>query len=176
MRLCEPELANRRTELDTVIATKDRLAEELRALAEQIRTLKNDIDVAGGQRLRDIPGLIREEAARRETKEQASIRYHELLSKCAIRERVQAADQFTSMRLRLQSDLETHRQQGEKMSRLHEERLAQRAVLSRQIQDEQTELQILSQRQTSPLTLPRCAAAFARTCSWPNRHSPSPPS
>ena len=149
VRLCEPALANRHTELDTVITTKNRLAGELKALAEQIRTLKNDIDVAGGQRLRDLPGLIREEAARRETKEQASIHYHELLSKCAIRERVETSERFTSMRLRLQSDLETHRQQWEKTSRHHEERLAQRAVLSRQIQDEQSELQILSQRQTN---------------------------
>lgn len=149
VRLCEPELANRRTELAAAIATRDRLADELKAVAEQIRALKNDIDAAGSQRLRDIPGLIREELAWRETKEQASIRYHDLLDRCGIRERVETADRFSALRQRLQSNLDAHRQRWEKMSLHYEERLAQRAVLSRQIQDEQAELQILSQRQTN---------------------------
>lgn len=149
VRLCEPELASRRIELAAAIETRDRLAKDLKELTEQIRTLKNDIEAAGGQRLRDIPGLIREETARRETKEQASTRYHDFLKKSGIGERVQDADGFADMRNRLQSDLDAIRQRRETIAAEHEERLAQRAVLSRQIQDEQAELQILSQRQTN---------------------------
>jgi uncharacterized protein YPO0396 len=149
VRLCEPELANRKTELNAAIATRDRLAKELEHLTENIRTLKNDIDAAGGQRLRDIPGLIREEAARRETKELSSQRYHELLNKCGIPEQVQAADRFAGMRKRLQSDLEKNRQRWGTLSLQHEERLARRGVLNRQIRDERMELQFISQRQTN---------------------------
>ncbi len=149
VRLCEPELANRRVELATAVATRNRLADELKTLSEQIRTLKNDIDLAGGQRLRDIPGLIREEKTAHDTKEQASQRYHLQLGKCGIQQRVESAESFAAMRQRLHSDLETTRQRLETLGDQHEEQLAQRAVCSRQIQDEQAELQILSQRQTN---------------------------
>jgi len=44
-----------------VTASKDRLGDELRMAAEAIRKLKNDIELAGGQRLRDIPTLIERE-------------------------------------------------------------------------------------------------------------------
>src|SRR5207249_2216468 len=129
--------------------TRDRLADELKALSEQIRTLKNDIDLAGGQRLRDIPGLIREEKTARDTKDQASQRYHLQLSKCRIHERVETAESFLAMRHRLHSALEATRQRLETLGTEHEEQLAQRAICNRQIQDEQAELQILSQRQTN---------------------------
>lgn len=149
VRLCEPELANRRSELAEAVALRNRLTEDLEDLTERIRILKNDIDIAGGQRLRDLPALIREETVRREAKEQASIRYHGLLKDCGIVERVRSAEQFAAMRNRLQADLESNGPLRERMTLQHEERLAERAGLNRHIQDEQAELRILSQRQTN---------------------------
>ncbi|MGE0605932.1 MAG: ATP-binding protein [Pirellulales bacterium] len=149
LRICEPELVNRRVELATAVTTRNRLADELKVLSEHIRTLKNDIDLAGGQRLRDIPGLIREEMIARDAKDQASQRYHGQLGKCGIQQRVETPELFATMRQQLHADLEATRQRLESLGEEHEEQLAQRAVCNRQIQDEQSELQILGQRQTN---------------------------
>ena len=149
IRLCEPELAIRREQLAAMVATRNRLADELKALAEQIRALKNDIDLAGGQRLRDLPGLIREEKTLHDNKQPAAQRYHLQLTKCGIADVVESAPAFAAVRERLHADLEATRQRLQIRTAQHEELLAQRAIHSRQIQDEQVELQILSQRQTN---------------------------
>lgn len=149
VRICEPELVKRRDELAAAVATRDQIANELEILAEEIRTLKNDIDQAGGQRLRDIPGLIREQNSQHDSKHHASQRYHHQLSNCGIDDQIGSAQAFGVMRQRLHSELQSVQQRMDQVNELYENQLTQRADLNRKIKYEQAELHVLSQRQTN---------------------------
>jgi uncharacterized protein YPO0396 len=148
-RLCEPELALRKEELTAVIASKDRLGDELRMAAEAVRKLKNDIELAGGQRLRDIPTLIERENAFVKLKGQASQRFHDQLRKCEIEEVADSAAAFATLQQRLKRYQEATQQTLATMAQQYDELLVRRGILHRDIRAEQDELQILSQRQTN---------------------------
>ncbi|MDZ4820189.1 MAG: SbcC/MukB-like Walker B domain-containing protein [Planctomycetota bacterium] len=149
VRLCEPELARRKDELSEVTATTKRLSRELKEAGETIRKLKNDIDLAGGQRLRDIPVLIEREEAFLSTIKVASERYHDQLHKCEIDDVADSEKTFAAHRQRLHSEVEITREAINTTSQQHEESLGRRGALSLQLRQEELELQILGQRQTN---------------------------
>jgi uncharacterized protein YPO0396 len=162
VRLFTPEVARCQLELAVVVDRRDRLADELRATAETIRKIKNEIDHAGGQRLRDIPALIEREQAYLITKKERHERYHQQLRRAGVDEIVASADAFAAMRTRLQSLGDEVAAQLAAMAAEHEASLARRGVLRDEFRNEEHEYKMVSQRQTN---LPaRQATLRARLC------------
>ena len=78
--------------------------------AEAIRKLKNDIELAGGQRLRDIPALDRTGNRLLDVEAAGVRRYHDQLRKCEIEEVADSRPAFAALRQRLERHQEAARQ------------------------------------------------------------------
>jgi uncharacterized protein YPO0396 len=149
IKLFEPEIARCEDALQATLTRKERLGEELKDIAERIRQIRNEIDQIGGQRLRDLPVLIREQQTLLKTKQDAFGRYRDLLRRCGIEAMVGDAVSFAAMRTRLASTAADVSEQLTTAADQHEESIAQRGDLRRRLREEQHELEILSQRTTN---------------------------
>ncbi len=149
VRLFTPEVARCEEELAATKDRRDRLGEEIKAAAENIRKLRNEIEHAGGQRLRDLPALIERERAYLAAKSQTHQRYREQLQRCNQGDAVTTSTVFAATQQRLRA------LSGELAGNLtatlaeHEVALAKRGVLRDQLRDEEQEFEILSKRQTN---------------------------
>lgn len=101
IELMEPEVVRFQAELKRVRGDQQRLRSEIDNGLEQCRKLKNEIDQAGGERMREIPGLIDTHAAKAEAKRAESTRLHNALDKAGINEAIANAAAFESVRARL---------------------------------------------------------------------------
>lgn len=79
----------------------EQLDKNLEQALDQQRRLQNEIEQAGGQRLRDIPLLIKEQQAHAAAKQEAARRYERALRQAGIQDDVTDAGQFIAMRQRL---------------------------------------------------------------------------
>ena len=75
-------------ELEAIAARKERLGQEIAEKQEECRRLKNEIEQAGGERLRQIPLLIQNHQSQADAKRASSHRYHEALREAGIHEEV----------------------------------------------------------------------------------------
>ena len=149
VQLFTPEVARLDIERAATIERRDRLGDELRTAAEMVRKLKNEIELAGGQRLRDIPVLIERENAYLKAKHETHQRYHEQLNRCEMDEAVATAAAFSAMRKRLRSLADDLAVQLASTTPEYEVSLAQRGALHKELDNEERELAILSKRKTN---------------------------
>ncbi len=162
VRLFEPEIARHEAELQRTIAAIQRYGQELKAIAEKIRQLANEIDDAGGERLKKLPGLIEIEQAKLARKKDASQRYHALLKKSQIHDVIESKEQFDAAREQLQTLAKTTEQRFAEANDVYEELIGRRGEMRRRLHDERAELEILNHRQTN--LPPRFASLRSRIC------------
>jgi uncharacterized protein YPO0396 len=96
--LLGPRCQEWQAELDAVCSRIEQLDRDLQQLLDRQRRLQNEIDQAGGQRLRDIPLLIKEQQAHAAAKHQTAQRFHRDLRQAGIKDDVLDAAQFLAMR------------------------------------------------------------------------------
>jgi uncharacterized protein YPO0396 len=149
VRLYEPEIRKSEQELAATIEHKARLGDELKAVAETIRRLKNDLELAGGQRLRDLPPLIKLEQALLNSKHEASARYHEQLRRAGVQDVISTQGSFAAVRERIASLSNDIAARAISTASEHEALLADRGSLRQQLRIEESERQFLSQRQSN---------------------------
>ncbi|MBI3861036.1 MAG: AAA family ATPase [Planctomycetia bacterium] len=89
-----PAVAQRKVELERLRVRKGGLNDEIGAAQEHIRDLKNQIEHAGGDRLRQIPILIDRERASAAAKRTTSDRFYAALAKIGCAERFEDEAQF----------------------------------------------------------------------------------
>lgn len=147
--LFEPEIATRQSELAGLVETIDRVTSDQQAIAETLRQLKNEIDQAGGDRLRAIPGLLEIERGKLALKKVAFEQHRALLKRCGIERVVTNAAELETLRQEL-SDLEANAEERlEQAISQHELLAAGRGELRRALRSEQQELELLSGRRTN---------------------------
>jgi uncharacterized protein YPO0396 len=101
-----PQRRRHENELEETIARNERLTDEIGAAQESARRLKNEIDHAGGERLRQIPLLIDTQRAMAEQKRVAAGRFDDALQRLGLSRSFSDEAGFTAFRARL-PDLQT---------------------------------------------------------------------
>jgi len=91
----------KREELGQVIRRKDDTAGEIADAREQCRLLQNEIDQAGGERLRRIPDLIKAHEVAAAAKHNTSRRFHEAMHKAKVTPSPTDEPSLQAMRRRL---------------------------------------------------------------------------
>lgn len=96
-----PAVEHKKQELRDIAARKESLGADIRAAQERIRNLRNEIDHAGGDRLKQIPSLIEVERAHVDRKRQTFGRLSEALSLLGLTDCVQDDSGFSSIQSRM---------------------------------------------------------------------------
>jgi uncharacterized protein YPO0396 len=135
-----------RNELAAVRKKKDQLAQEIADLTAECRSLANEIDQAGGERLRQIPLLIRQYEAQAETRREANRRYRNALEEATVMEKCDDTAEFAAVRLRLPVLLGQLEKQAIDRDRLRDELVIERGKVSQAVREEEAELEALIQR------------------------------
>jgi uncharacterized protein YPO0396 len=147
IELLEPEIAQWQIQLDDARAAQQRLKIEIADGQDECRRLKNEIEQAGGERMGQIPFLIRNHETEAGSKRAAHKRLFEALSDLDIGEPIPDAVAFDAMRAKLapireqlQADVTTGEQ-------LRTTLIESRVEPIRSLRDTEAELQLLMKRQ-----------------------------
>ena len=149
LRLFEPVIKQNKDRLSVSQATLQRYAERQKAIAESQRQLKNEIDQAGGNRLRAIPRLIELQQAKLQPKRIAFDRYHDLLKQCEINDIVGSSRDFTKIRSLVLQKAKAISARLDSATFDYENYVARRGELRNQLRIEHNELEALGKRQTN---------------------------
>ena len=101
IEIFEPVLLERQRAIEDVRQEQERLQQISRRLEEQSRGLQNEIDQAGGDRLRLIPLLIETTEAQATQVRNEQARFHDALRKSGLLETVDDAERFRELRASL---------------------------------------------------------------------------
>lgn len=156
VRLLEPQLARRLEERTTLESTVARLDKELAQKRDEERRLKNDIEAAGGDRLKRLPDLITNAQLLFEEKQRASLRFHEQLAACGVHRRVETLKRFEDTRTTVDQIIEDSLRESEELTATYEDQIGRRAAIGVTLTEKQQELAALEKRRTN---LPSWAVA-----------------
>lgn len=147
--LFEPTLDERRAQQTTLQQAIERVKGELRALAETQRQLRNEIELAGGDRLRAIPGLIALERQRLDAKRVEFQRYHGLLKQAGSKQTVTSDQRLSEVRTELKQVLESSAKQLSGTETAYEQAVVERGQLRRELRADEQELDALGDRRSN---------------------------
>ncbi|MEM8671634.1 MAG: ATP-binding protein [Planctomycetota bacterium] len=164
--LFQPEIDKQRVNVDTMNDAIAKYDVELKKQREAIRQLQNEIDQAGGDRLKQLPRLIETENERLQRKTENSTRFHEFLSACQIKETVSSVEQFQKAREHLATVAERARVKVVDLKSQYERAIGTRAGVLDQLKEERRELEVLQQRRTN--LPPRFTAMRNQICAGLN--------
>ena len=145
----EPELETQRSRVAQMTDEVEQLGLELEKLNETVRQLQNEIDQAGGDRLKQLPQLLENERLRLQAVSKERIRFEQFLAGCSINTNVASADLLEQTRHQL-AEIETH--SSEQISQYLEQQestIGDRARIRRQLTTEQQELSLLQSRRSN---------------------------
>lgn len=157
--LFEPACMAQAEELEQLANQKRRQAEDLRQRRESIRQLTNEIEQAGGDRLKQLPMLISQQAAQAEVKLAAWRRLRAAVTQLGLRDSVGDADTLARIHHQMPDIVATLKRQAEGLEKDREAHIVARAALIRQREDDRQELHALEQRQGN---LPEWLASVRR--------------
>lgn len=146
VELFTPELGQRRRQLSNQRQRKDALAAEITETAERGRRLRNEMEEAGGDRLKQIPLLLETERVAAAAKRHASARYREALGRAGIGENVADERSFADVRDRLDGLRTQLEQLLHDCEQQREANILARGEVQQSLDTHRTELQGLRQR------------------------------
>ncbi len=149
IQLFTPEIERQQQSVASMAAVIERLAEESKSAQETIRQLRNEIDQAGGERLKQIPGLIKNEEVHLGHKRLLFENFHAHLKSCRINGVVNSAKFFQKAGDRLRKKLELTAAKLVELEKKHEEAIGQKGFLESQLREERDELAVLESRRTN---------------------------
>ncbi len=155
----EPECDARRAELDRVRERKSTLADSIAEVRDECRRLRNQIEQAGGDRLREIPLLIKSERSESARKRADNLRFHQALEAAGIDVPVGSQADITALHERLPALRAEIERRSAELKSTHEQRVIQRGDARRSRNEMQEELTALEQRREN---LPRGLAELRR--------------
>jgi len=159
VELFVPECISRRAELANV---KDRIKQadqDLAKIQEECRRLKNEIEDAGGERLKQIPLLIENHENQRTVKRDENQRFHAALREVGIVEAITDPQKLDSVRAKLSTLInDCVRQIGDTDARKNDS-VIKRADFIRRLREDEQEFEALSKRREN---LPESFAELRR--------------
>jgi uncharacterized protein YPO0396 len=158
---------------DALTRKKGRLDQEIDEAAQECRRLQNEIEQAGGERLRQLPLLITQHETLAATRRTASAAYHEALTAAGIRELAADTAGFSRIQARLPELLHDLDQQIGECDQRKEELVIERAEINRTLRDDESELESLRQRQENlPQALIAVRQNLCRDLQLPDKELP----
>jgi len=157
--LCAPECEARRSDLDAVRKQKERLTQDLVEVSEECRRITNEIEQAGGERLRQIPLLLRQFEQQAEARRDSNRRYRDALREAGITDSFEVAAGFAAVQSRLPILLRKLEEQAVDRDRQRDELVAEHGKVSELLREEEAELEALAQRSGN---LPEALARIRR--------------
>ncbi|QDT98784.1 ATP-binding protein [Gimesia aquarii] len=162
IEIFEPELRVQNQNLKTQETVIKRLDQELEQTRETVRQTKNEIEHAGGERLRQIPGLIRNEQTKLDFKRDTFQKYHKTLKTCGINDIVGNAKQFQQINKQLCEISKSNSDKLVELKNRQETTLGQKTSIVSQLRQERADLDML-QKQHSNLP-PRFSTIRSQLC------------
>lgn len=147
IELLDPQCAQAEAELGQLTKDKRRLDEELASLQEHQRQIRNEMEQAGGERLKQIPLLMKTAQAQRDAKRTVNQQFHRELQAAGLREPVTSQEAMADLHTRLPSLVSDADRQIAAMSNQREDKTLDRARACQQREDAQRELRSLEQHQ-----------------------------
>ena len=146
IKLFSPELEQCERRVNELQKQNSHFVNQIEKTQQQQRSLENEIQNAGGGRLKEIPLLIKAEQIEVSNKRDASARYNAALARMGVKGKSRSEQQFISQR----SQVPSMRIEREEQLQKHEGQRVQftvdREVLSRQLEENRNELEGLSKR------------------------------
>ena len=152
IRLFEPECEARAAELERIQGRKKELADRIDALQVITRRLENEIDNAGGDRLKELPRLIELQQKDADNKRANSKRFHSALHTAGVTDTAADADTFHEILAELPELQSNAEKELQSLREQIEQQVVQVASLRTKLEDAQDELEALEKRQSN---LPR---------------------
>tara|TARA_R110002095_G_scaffold152237_1_gene131885 strand:- start:17176 stop:20580 length:3405 start_codon:yes stop_codon:yes gene_type:complete len=162
LQVVEPELELLEKKEVAQKTILERLTLDLEQTRETVRNLKNDIDQAGGERLRRIPELIDNERVFLKTKTPHFHHYHNSLKQCGVIEEVWDRDQFQQAEAKLRELLSTNLPKLGALKDQHETAIGEKSAVENQLNEERVELEALQQQRSN--LPPRFTTIRSRLC------------
>lgn len=157
--LLEPECAAKEKELEELTQRKQRQSKEISEQQEEVRRLKNAIEQAGGDRLRELPYLIEQESSRAEQKRQVWLRLKNAIAMLGLSANVADAAALARLHAQLPSVVKDITRKIAALEQTRNQHVVERNKLKEQRDEDESELQALRQRQGN---LPEWAAVIRR--------------
>ena len=146
LEIFTPELQRYKALLSEANERKNLLATEIEQALEQHRQIQNEIDNAGGERLKQIPLLIQKEQVEVNKKQEANQRYNNALKKAGISDSIQSEQQFQSMRQEFAIRGKKQEQQLAQQEDKRDQLMLERAGVRHDLEQNRNELESLSRR------------------------------
>ena len=147
--LFEPECQARNDELNNIRSRKDELATKIGDVQIIIRRIENEIDNAGGDRLKAIPGHIALHRKDSTNKHHQSKLFHAALYAAGVKETVGDAESMQEVLAELPGLKAVADEQLLDLATRYKEAAYLEGSLRRQLQDQQDELAALEQRKSN---------------------------
>lgn len=145
--LLEPCCEQANIDLKRLANEKSRLENEIVELHEQERQIRNEMEQAGGERLKQIPQLIKTAEVQRKAKHSAYQRFHQELQAVGIREPVTSTAAMEKLHADMTALLREIETSIKTFDEKHVEKILENADATKQQEDAQRELTSLEQRQ-----------------------------
>lgn len=158
--LFTPAVERKNQELQEIDTRKADLATEVRALQDRSRALRNEIESIGGDRLKQIPGLIAIERVQVDRKRQTHGRFREALEQLELSDPIQNEATFLAVRTRIPGIQVELSAESARLSIEHDERLLVRGDARRQLTALRDELDGLNRRKEN---IPEWSAQLRQT-------------
>ncbi len=145
----EPELESQRVRLAQMSEEIEQLGMRLEQLGDTARQLQNEIDQAGGDRLKQLPQLIENEKLRLQSANEKRHLFENLLSKCHLQTEIKSAESLEQCQNQL---MEIRQRSTTAIAELFERQAAAIGDQSRiksELHGEQAELELLQSRRTN---------------------------
>lgn len=162
IRLFEPAVAYQVTRVKEMVEIIGRMDQDITDKRETIRQLKNEIEQAGGERLKRIPDLIKYQERELQYKKITFHNFHECLKSCGITGLVSSKRVFDEAREHLQRKAEKAKERLLGVKQDYEAAIGVKTGIDNRLRDERTELELLQQRRTN--LPPRYSAIRSQIC------------
>ena len=149
VRLFQPEIQRQQANAKAMAATIDQMEAQLEQLAETIRQLKNEIDLAGGDRIKQIPNLIQIQQAELRPKQARLGQFAGQLKLCGLPSEVADDRALSQTRVQLQKLNQLVTDQQAIHQDEYETAIGGRASVGELLRCERAELTALQQRRTN---------------------------
>lgn len=162
VRLFEPAVAEQQTRVAEMVVTIDRMDRELNEKRGAVHQLRQEIEQAGGERLKKIPNLIEKEELQLQHKKTTFQQYYQRLQTCGFTEIVNSQKLFNKARGYLQQEEIRSAERLTDLKQSYEEAIGTKAGIEHRLHDERAELELLQQRRTN--LPPRHTAMRSQIC------------
>ena len=142
-----PQCGAWKEDLQQIQADKQTLGDQITSAREEVRRLTNEMELAGGERLRQIPLLIEKYQAIIDRRRAASQRYHEAISMAGLSVATVDREAFLVVHAELPDRLEKIEQEITSTEQQRDQHVVQRGHVLTEARDEQRELEALQSRQ-----------------------------